>query len=118
MLSELALAVIQDRTLSGPLEGATNVGTCGEPGEGAYVRIWLKISDGRILAATSATHGCPSSQAASGMAVRLATGRTVEQAMLLTGRDVGLVLGGLPEGKGHFADMAVSALRSALELEG
>ena len=117
MLSDVARIVMQDRTLAGPLEGATNVGTCGEPGNGAYVRIWLKILNGRILAAASATHGCPSSQAASAMTAKLVTGRGVEQALRLTGQDVVLVLGGLPEGKGHFADMAVSALRSALEQE-
>jgi hypothetical protein len=51
------------------------------------------------------------------MTAKLVTGRGVEQALRLTGQDVVLVLGGLPEGKGHFADMAVSALRSALEQE-
>ena len=115
MFGGVATAVIQNSAICGPLEGATHVGTCGEPGEGAYVRIWLKVKDGRIEAACYATHGCPSSQAASGMAVTLCKGRTLEEASRLTGKDVETVLGGLPEGKGHFADMAVSALRSAME---
>ena len=99
---------------SGRLEGATHIGTVGEPGEGAYVRIWLVVQDGRITRASYATHGCPSSQAAAGMTARLATGRTPEEASRMTADDVLTVLGGLPEGKGHFADMAVTALKRAI----
>ena len=117
MLGERATLVIQDTALCGPLAGATNVGTAGEPGEGAYSRIWLLVERGRIERACYSTHGCPSSMAASAMTARLATGRTIEQAGQITARDVDLILGGLPEGKGHFADMAVEALRRALEHE-
>jgi hypothetical protein len=45
----------------------------------------------------------------------LVRGRTTEQAGLITGEDLRTVLGGLPEGKGHFADMAVQAMRKALD---
>ena len=48
----------------------------------------------------------------------LVRGRTTAQALLVTGEDLRIILGGLPEGKGHFADMAVEALRRALEAAG
>ena len=115
MVSSLALRLVQNLSLCGPLEGATHIGTCGEPGEGAYVRIWLTAKDGRIENAAYATHGCPSSQASGAMTVTLCKGRTFEEASRITGTDVVTVLGGLPEGKGHFADMAVEALRKAME---
>jgi nitrogen fixation NifU-like protein len=109
-----AAVVMQNLALVGAFEGATHCGTVGEPGEGAFVRIWLRIDSERINRATFLTHGCPSSQAASAMTVTLAGGRTLEQAARITGEDVRTVLGGLPEGKGHFADMAVEALQKAM----
>jgi NifU-like protein involved in Fe-S cluster formation len=77
--------------------------------------MWLQIADGRIEKASYKTHGCPSSAAAAGMTVTLVTGRTLEQANLITPGDVKTVLGGLPEGKGHFADMAIESLKKALD---
>jgi len=105
----------KDRARVGPLEGATHIGTIGEPGEGAYVRIWLTVWDGKIAEASYMTHPCPSCALAGAMVITLITGRTAEQAVLVTGEDVERVLGGLPPGRGHFAQMAVSALRRALE---
>jgi len=111
-----ATAEIAKKTAKiGSLEEATHVGTVGEPGEGAYVRIWLVVEGEKIAEASYMTHPCPSCALAAAMLVTLATGRSIDQAMLITGRDVETVLGGLPEGRGHFADMAVSALRNALE---
>ncbi len=117
MFGAIASNILRNAPIAGPLEGGTHIGTCGEPGEGAYVRIWLQIEDGRIRRASYTTHGCPSSQAASGATVTLATGRTLEEASRITAKDIDTVLGGLPEGKGQFADMAVSALRRAMGLE-
>jgi len=115
VFSGLATAMVQNSALCGELEGATHVGTVGEPGEGAYVRIWLIAEDGRIRKASYSTHGCPSSALAAGMTVTLATGRTFAEATRLTAKDIDTVLGGLPPGKGQFADMAVAALNLAME---
>ena len=84
------------------------------PGDGPYVRLWLAVQDGRILCATYACNGCPSSIAASSMTATLLAGRTLEQAARHEPHDVLVVLGGLPEGKGYYADLAVEALRHAL----
>ena len=115
MVDGLATKVLQNAAICGPLEGATHLGKVGEPGEGAFTWIWLQLSGERIEKASYRTHGCPSSAAAAGMTVTLVTGRTVSQASLITAEDVKTVLGGLPEGKGHFADMAVEALKKAME---
>src|SRR5476649_747650 len=93
------VASVMDKARSGPLEGSgLLVGTCGEPGEGAYVRIWLIAENRRIQEASYATHGCPSSQLASAMTVTLCRGRTFDEAYRLMGRDVEKILGGLPPG--------------------
>ena len=115
MLSPIAADHVQNPRNRGPLEGATNYGISGVRGEGAYVEIWLKVGEGRILAAAYRTPGCPSSTAAASLAAQLVIGRAPAQAALLTEQDLVTVLGGLPEGKGHFARMSAEALRKALE---
>jgi len=114
MLSDIALEQIRNPRYAGPIEDATHFGTCGCRGDGPYCEIWLTIEDGIILKAAYRTHGCPSSVAAASMLCHLATGRTVEQALSITDRDLLLVLGGLPDGKEQLATTAVAGLSSAV----
>lgn len=102
---------------AGPLTSATHYGEGGTPGEGPYSRLWLQVEQGRIVRAGYECNGCPSSIVTSSMVAEIVTGRTVEQAALLTPADVVLLSGGLPEGKGYYADLAVAALQSALKSE-
>ena len=113
MLSPLAALHVQQPRNVGPLEGATHVGSCGTQGEGPYVTIWLLIEEGVIRRAAYATHGCPSSIASASMICQIATGRSVEAVSQLTPEDLVKILGGLPEGKEHFAQMAVQALANS-----
>lgn len=101
----------------GEMANATHYGQCGIPGDGPYVQLWLRIESGRILKATYNTNGCPAQIASASMAAQLLSGRTIEQALLIEARDIELLLGGLPEGKGHCPQMAVEALKSALSGE-
>lgn len=114
MLSAIAAEHVRNIRNRGALEGATDCGTAGEPGEGPWVRIWLRIEDGRIVGSSYDTHGCPASVAAASMTATLARGRTVEEASRIEEADVLLLLGGLPEGKEQFAGLAVRALRESL----
>jgi NifU-like protein len=116
MLSSKVAEYVQHPRNIGPLEGAS-YGVSGVPGEGPSMQMWLRIEGGRIVDAAYRTHGCPSSIASGSCICDLVRGRTLEQAGRLTADDVRLFLGGLPEGKGHFADMGVEALRRALNLE-
>ena len=87
------------------------------PGEGPYVRLWLTIQDGIIKKVGYECNGCPSSIAASSMVAQLATGRSMQQLSLLEPSDLLLILGGLPEGKEHYAELAVQALKNVTPLE-
>lgn len=98
----------------GPFDGFTHTGVCGEPGNGPFAQVWLLIEGQTITRANYATHGCMWSIACAGACAQLATGRTVEKAGLIESHDIDLVLGGIPDGKGDCADMAVKALHQAL----
>jgi len=98
----------------GPLAEATHVGRVGEQGSGPYMTLWFVLEGDRITRAAYQTYGCPSAIACGSMTATLLQGRTRDQALLLTAGDLVLVLGGIPEGKEHCAQMAVQAVRGAL----
>lgn len=117
-LSEQALTRAQDVRFCGPLERATHHGIEGEPGEGAFLEIWLKVEEGIIRGAAYRTHGCPSSRiTGSTICWLVSKGLGVDKASKIMAEDLTLLVGGLPEGKGHFADMTVLALRDALGIK-
>jgi len=117
VLSDLAARYVQTPRNVGPLAPPARYGVSGTPGDGPSVQVWLRIKDGVIEDAAARTHGCPSSIACAGLICDLIRGRTVEQALLLTAEDLTTVLGGLPDGKGYLAGMAVEAVRRAIESE-
>ena len=78
------------------------------------MQIWLIVEGGVIRQAAFKSPGCPSSTAAAGVLCTLISGREVAKALELTSQDLVAVVGDLPEGKGHYVDRAVKALRIAL----
>jgi NifU-like protein involved in Fe-S cluster formation len=99
----------------GPLAGATHQGIAGTPGEGPYLILTLRLEGENILDAAYQTYGCPAAMASGSITAQILRNRTVQQALLVTAKDIDLLLGGLPEGKGHCAQLAVDALQDALK---
>lgn len=61
------------------------------------------------------TLGCGAAIASSSMATVMVKGKTLEQAMQLSNRQVERALGGLPPTKLHCSNLAVEAIRKAIE---
>ena len=113
MLTSSVSDHVVNRRNCGPLEGATHTGQGGMD-DGPYIRIHLKVEEGVIRQASYETYGCPAAIASGSALCELVTRRPVEKALLLEPRDIDVVLGGLPEGKGDRPQWAVDALRRAL----
>jgi nitrogen fixation protein NifU and related proteins len=114
MYSETVLQEFNNPHRRGPLAEADVCGQAGAPGEGPYTAIWLKAADGKIVAASFDTYGCPAATATASWLTRWVEGKTVEQASVITPPMLIQVLGGLPLAKEHTAYLAVKALQAAL----
>ncbi len=90
------------------------VGEATNPVCGDTMRLFLKVEDGRIIDATFLTFGCGAAIAASSMTTELIKGRTIEEALTISDRDVVEALGGLPPTKVHCSVLAEKALESAM----
>ncbi len=91
--------------------GSSSVcGWCGEVME-FYVRL-----DGAALAAVSFTaDGCISTMACGDMLAEMAAGKSCAAAQAITAKELQAALGGLPYASQHSSELAVSALRAALD---
>ena len=102
----------------GEMENADSVGTVGSPDCGDMLRMWVKFKeeDGRkvIDRATFQTFGCETAIAVASVATELIAGKTVEEALNMSGADLSAPLGALPPMKIHCAQLVEGALRSAL----
>ena len=102
----------------GEMLNADSVGTVGSPDCGDMLRMWVKFKDegGRkvIDRATFQTFGCETAIAVASVATELIAGKTVEEALAMSGGDLSAPLGALPPMKIHCAQLVEGALRSAL----
>jgi NifU-like protein involved in Fe-S cluster formation len=102
----------------GEMENADSVGTVGSADCGDMLRMWVKFKDegGRkvIDRATFQTFGCETAIAVASVATELIAGKTVEEALSMSGADLSAPLGALPPMKIHCAQLVEGALRSAL----
>jgi NifU-like protein involved in Fe-S cluster formation len=102
----------------GEMENADSVGTVGSADCGDMLRMWVKFKDegGKkvIDRATFQTFGCETAIAVASVATELIAGKTVEEALSMSGADLSAPLGPLPPMKIHCAQLVEGALRSAL----
>ncbi len=110
-------AVKNPRNL-GEMENADAIGTVGSADCGDMLRMWVKFKEegGRkvIDRATFQTFGCQTAIAVASVATEMLAGKTVDEAMSMSGEELAAPLGALPPVKIHCAQLVEGALRSAL----
>ncbi len=111
--SEKAIDYYLEQSNMGSLSDADQVseltGPCGDT-----MKVYLKMEEGRIQDAKIQVLGCPGAVASAMVAMDLAKGRTVEEALQIKDRDIVRILEELPEQKVHCVRLAVKALEKAL----
>ncbi len=99
----------------GVIEDASGIGEVGNAKCGDIMKIYLKIEDNVIVDAKFETFGCGSAIASSSMATEMIKGKTIEEAMAVTNKQVVEALGGLPAPKLHCSVLAEEAIKLALK---
>ena len=101
-----------------------NVGSIKDPdGEGSYgdlkcgdsLTIYIKVEDNIIYDIGFLVFGCTASIATSSMITEMAKGKTIEDAMAITEKELIDALDGLPQSKLHCSVLGVKGLRAAID---
>ena len=99
----------------GEIPDADGVGQVGNAKCGDIMKMYLKIKDGVIEDVKFETFGCGSAIASSSMATEMIKGKTIDEALAVTNRQVVEALGGLPAHKLHCSVLAEEAIKSAIK---
>ena len=99
----------------GELPDANGVGEVGNAKCGDIMKMYLKIKDDRIEDVKFETFGCGSAIASSSIATEMIKGKTVEEALALTNKEVVDALGGLPAHKLHCSVLAEESIKAAVK---
>jgi nitrogen fixation NifU-like protein len=113
--SDIVLDHFRHPRNGGALPEADGVGTAGSLGQGAFLRLFLRLEGERVAQATFQTYGCGPAIAAGSLLTELIQGQTLADCAAITAEGLTEALGGLPPDKEHCAALAVDALRQALQ---
>ncbi|NMC35034.1 MAG: iron-sulfur cluster assembly scaffold protein [Veillonellaceae bacterium] len=99
----------------GSMPDADGIGSCGDPGCGDSLTLYIKVKDSVITDISFLVFGCVAAIASSSMTTELAKGKTLEEALRITDNDIADALDGLPENKIHCSVLGATALKNAIE---
>ena len=99
----------------GEIADADGVGEVGNAKCGDIMKMYLRIRNDRIEDVKFETFGCGSAIASSSMATEMIKGKTIDEALALTNKEVVEALGGLPAHKLHCSVLAEEAVKSAVK---
>ena len=91
------------------------VGLVGNPICGDQMKMYIKVRDNVIVDLRWKTYGCASAIASTSALSELAKGKTLDEALKISAKDIDDYLGNLPKHKFHCSILGHDALKDAIE---
>ena len=98
----------------GEIKDPDGVGEVGNAKCGDIMKMYLKIENDVIVDVKFETFGCGSAIASSSMATEMIKGKTIDEALAVTNKQVVDALGGLPAHKLHCSVLAEESIKAAI----
>lgn len=113
--SEKTIKRFEDPEYVGEIEEPDAVAQEGNPSCGDVLKVFLKIEDNVIKKARFKTYGCIAAIATSDELCEMIEGKTLEEALEITGDKISEELGDLPPVKYHCSLLGTKALKKAIK---
>lgn len=114
MYNETVMDHFQNPRHTGEIENPDGVGSVGNPSCGDVMKLYIRVTDGKLADVKYKTFGCAAAIATSSAASELVIGKTLDEAEKLSKEDIVEVLKGLPEEKIACSTLAPDAIRAAI----
>ena len=98
----------------GEIPDADGVGTVGNAVCGDIMQMYIKVKNDIIEDIKFKTFGCGAAIATSSMATEMVKGKSIDEALKLSNKQIAEALGGLPPVKMRCSVLAADALREAI----
>jgi len=98
----------------GEIKDADGVGTVGNPNCGDVMKIYIKVKDNKIVDIKFQTLGCGAAIASSSIATELAKGKSLDEALKISSKQIAKEMGKFPPAKYHCSILAEEGIRSAI----
>ena len=115
MYSEKVMDHFMNPRNVGEIKDADGEGTVGNPVCGDMMTFYIKVNGNTLDEVKFKTFGCGAAIAVSSMISEMAKGKTIDEALKITNKDVAEELGGLPSNKMHCSNLGADALHKAIE---
>jgi len=115
MYNETVMKEFAEPQNVGEMPDANGVGQAGNESCGDMMKIFIKVENDKIVNSSFLTFGCAAAIASSSVATGMLKGKTLDEALKITNKQVVERLGGLPPQKLHCSVMAEEAIQAAVE---
>ena len=115
MYSKKIINRFQKPKFAGEIKKADAVGEVGNVKCGDIMRVYLKIEDNKIKDIKFKTYGCVAAIASTDYLCEIVKGKTLDEALKITNKDVIKKMGKVPTVKLHCSVLAQNALKKAIE---
>lgn len=114
MYNDIVMKHFTDPQNVGEIENPDGIGTYGSPVCGDMMQITIKVENDVITDAKFKTFGCGSAIASSSVATDMIIGKTIDDALEISNKQIINELGGLPPVKIHCSVLADHAIKAAI----
>lgn len=115
MYSKKVLKLFQNPKFSGKIKEPSGIGRVGNLVCGDIMEVYIKVKNNKIVDIKYLTMGCVAAITSSEVLCKLAKGKTIDQALKITDKDIIKELGGLPKIKFHCSVLGANGLKKAIE---
>ncbi|PIU24078.1 Fe-S cluster assembly scaffold protein NifU [Candidatus Berkelbacteria bacterium CG08_land_8_20_14_0_20_39_8] len=98
----------------GEIEDADGIGTVGNPNCGDVMKIYIKVRNNKIADIKFQTLGCGAAIASSSIATELVKGKSLDEALKLSSKQIAERMGKFPPAKYHCSILAEEGIKKAI----
>ena len=99
----------------GELNGFNAQGSAGDPNCSDLIELKLILANGAVEDAKFKVFGCPGAIATTDVFIDLIEGKSIEEALKITEKEISEALGGLPTEHMHCSNLSIEAFRKSVE---